>query len=623
MKRNPIIIFIISISAILLSATLLLDGQSQFVQTPEAKNGTMDLSQWSLASSGPIDLKGEWTFYPYLLLASDEIDKVSSERAIKVTLPMTAESFKKIEPQLSPKLYGTLVLDIRLPDNKRQTYGIHSNLMLTAYRLFVNGQEKMGAGRVSSHEQDFVGEMKVTDDYFHSRSHTARLVYQIADFKIGDTTIIAPIFGTAQQIGNFSKLGIARDLFLFGMLFVIGIYHLGMFAMRPKDKSTLYFALFCIAFALRMLLVGERFLTQLVWIDLVFHMKLCYLLICIGTSGLFGFLTTTFKEQFKPWFFKFILGVNGTMIALVVALPYMKFEMAFNLYLLVILSSVLYAMVALIFAIKQKIEYAGLVLAGIMGIGIAGINDTIFQFTVANRASMIPVGIFIFVMTQAFTLSLKFSKSFARAEALSVENDQMLLTLKEMNQTLEERVMERTRDLQEAVENLNFMSKTDYLTKLPNRLHIFNYIEDLIRQNRKFYVAIADIDEFKLVNDTFGHDIGDKVLIRVSQKLAECLASQGIAGRWGGEEFIMVMRIENEEEAFDFSEFVRKQIESLKHRELDRERRITLTIGLCAFDGQVNIDRCLEFADQALYQGKKSGRNKTVLYDLEENYDVG
>lgn len=622
MKRNPINIFIAFITAIILLTTLFFDGQASSVNKPVAQNGVMDLSQWNIDKNGPLDLKGEWIFYPYLLLKPDEIANANPERALKVKLPMTTDSFTKIEPELSRKLYGTLVMKVVLPKAEGKVYGIHSNLMLAAYDLYVNAKHQVGSGKVSSHERYYEGQIKVTDSYFSSQGNTAEIVYQVADYDIGDTTMIAPIFGTSEQIGRISKLGNARDLFLFGMLFVIGIYHLGIYAMRPKDRSPLYFAMFCIAFAMRMLLVGERFLTQLMTLDLMFHVKICYILICIGTTGLFGFLASTFKTQFKPWYFRSVLVVNALTLLLIAGLPYLKFSKWFDFYIVYSLLLIGYAILRLIFAVKERVDYAGLVLTGIVAIGIAGVNDAIYEMTVSNRGSMIPVGIFLFVMTQSFVLSLKFSKSFSHAEHLGEENERIMAELVEMNRTLEERVEARTKDLQNAMENLNFMSKTDYLTKLPNRLHIFDYIQELIEQQRRFYVAIADIDEFKLINDTFGHDIGDKILIRVAQKLSEKMEVKGLAGRWGGEEFIMVMRIDDDSEAFEFTESVRHSVASIKHKELDRGRRVTMTFGLCAYDEFLDIDKCLEFADQALYQGKKTGRNKTVMHVVNTNIDI-
>ena len=165
-------------------------------------------------------------------------------------------------------------------------------------------------------------------------------------------------------------------------------------------------------------------------------------------------------------------------------------------------------------------------------LGITFINDFIYQITLTNTPSLIPLGVTVFTFTQAYTLSASFSSAFTKAEKLSIENELILSELKLMNSNLESLVEERTSDLQKALDEMDAMSKTDYLTKLPNRRLMLSRIEQLIQQNRSFYIGLADIDYFKDINDRYGHMKGDEILVQISEILHAVVGSCGFVGRW-------------------------------------------------------------------------------------------
>lgn len=160
-------------------------------------------------------------------------------------------------------------------------------------------------------------------------------------------------------------------------------------------------------------------------------------------------------------------------------------------------------------------------------------------------------------------------------------------------------------------------SRRDPLTKLFNRRAMVEYMEEQIdRLNRYgnwFNVAIGDIDFFKKVNDTYGHEAGDTVLIHVADLLSDYMKSRGCVGRWGGEEFLLVFRDINGEEAFIELEKIRSMIERMKIPYKDEEISVTMTFGLDEYNNSKPIDYTINSADQKLYMGKNTGRNKVVF----------
>lgn len=162
------------------------------------------------------------------------------------------------------------------------------------------------------------------------------------------------------------------------------------------------------------------------------------------------------------------------------------------------------------------------------------------------------------------------------------------------------------------------MAKTDPLTQLPNRRAVLNQINyETLRFKRNaepFVIAISDIDDFKYVNDTYGHDAGDKVLTVLSNLIKKTIRKQDICARWGGEEFMFLFPDTDNKGGKIISEKIRKAIGKEKFEYEGSSLSITMTFGICTFSEELTIDECITNADKALYEGKKLGKNRIVQY---------
>lgn len=165
------------------------------------------------------------------------------------------------------------------------------------------------------------------------------------------------------------------------------------------------------------------------------------------------------------------------------------------------------------------------------------------------------------------------------------------------------------------VEKLELQNQAHYdqLTKVFNRTYFEQNINEIIQRNtnRKHLTGliILDIDKFKAVNDTYGHDVGDVVLVELSSYIQSLIRKYDILVRWGGEEFIIVFPIDNADSALSFSEHIRKSIDE---KTFEFVKRITCSLGLTIYKEDEDISSCIKRADTALYDAKKSGRNKVV-----------
>lgn len=159
----------------------------------------------------------------------------------------------------------------------------------------------------------------------------------------------------------------------------------------------------------------------------------------------------------------------------------------------------------------------------------------------------------------------------------------------------------------------------DELTQMYNRKYMNTRLQQLIQQFARkgdtFSVAIADLDHFKKVNDTYGHLIGDEVLQGFSNIVKEVKREQDIACRYGGEEFVILLPNTTAEEAYRFLERLRSTMAKKYFKANDTEFQVTFSAGISeASPFNLHQEKLLEEADQALYSSKQSGRNQTTLY---------
>ncbi|WP_159448419.1 diguanylate cyclase [Demequina sp. NBRC 110052] len=153
---------------------------------------------------------------------------------------------------------------------------------------------------------------------------------------------------------------------------------------------------------------------------------------------------------------------------------------------------------------------------------------------------------------------------------------------------------------------------TDTLTGLPHRRPVRERMESLARRGRPFAVALADVDHFKALNDTFGHDCGDETLRHVARAMLDGTREDDLVGRWGGEEFVSVLRAATESEAADAMERVRVAVAAASPVCAVADHPATVSIGVAMWEPGEEVDEALRRADSALYEAKRRGRDRVV-----------
>ncbi len=168
---------------------------------------------------------------------------------------------------------------------------------------------------------------------------------------------------------------------------------------------------------------------------------------------------------------------------------------------------------------------------------------------------------------------------------------------------------------------LEELSNTDDLTKLYNRRYFMELMELEFQRAQRYEsnmsFVMIDIDNFKSFNDNYGHLLGDRILYEVAQLLRETLRVHDIVGRYGGEEFGMLMPETDDKGALVVAERYRKRVEEFVLFEGDKELRITISLGVAGYPHpEINtVDDLIRLADNALYKAKANGRNRVEVVD--------
>ena len=157
-------------------------------------------------------------------------------------------------------------------------------------------------------------------------------------------------------------------------------------------------------------------------------------------------------------------------------------------------------------------------------------------------------------------------------------------------------------------------AEEDYLTGIHNRRKITSVLQDEVnrakRYQKTFSIILIDIDHFKQTNDTYGHHAGDKLIIEIANIIKQTIRLADIAGRWGGEEFLVLCPETGLAGTSLLAEKMRNKIETTNFGEIGQK---TASFGVTTFESNENIESIIQRADTALYSAKRAGRNRVEV----------
>jgi diguanylate cyclase (GGDEF)-like protein len=191
--------------------------------------------------------------------------------------------------------------------------------------------------------------------------------------------------------------------------------------------------------------------------------------------------------------------------------------------------------------------------------------------------------------------------------------------IRSLNESLQSRVDEATNDLVKANNQLQRLADSDHLTDLSNRRYFENKLASSISGGdaEDLNILLIDVDDFKSINDKYGHAAGDAVLVQLSEVLGSAMRENDLLARYGGDEIVVKLKC-SAKVARERAETLRKRVEEHEFICNETSFHVTISIGLlCGSNGGADIDELMNMADAALYKAKHSGRNVVVEYSPE------
>jgi diguanylate cyclase (GGDEF)-like protein len=192
--------------------------------------------------------------------------------------------------------------------------------------------------------------------------------------------------------------------------------------------------------------------------------------------------------------------------------------------------------------------------------------------------------------------------------------------LEAKSRELEKIIRERTRELEVGREQLRVRATHDALTGMPNRVEILRFLEiekeRVLRTGKTAVVALVDLDYFKHINDAFGHHVGDEALRHFAAAITAAIRPYDHAGRWGGEEFLLVLSDVPLETAEKRLDEIHASISNLHIHSGESKIVLNCSVGGVLFDaktGPATNESLISLADKALYAAKSAGRNRVVF----------
>ncbi len=392
-------------------------------EVPVVREGVIDLSSRRYETLEKVYLKGDWEFHWKRLLEPGET--VSGPKSFIAVPGMWSDH--KIEGRPAGGMgFATYRVKIIVPEAGRE-YAILVPKIFTAYRLWADDRRIAERGVVGTDEKSSQPVFLPRLALITPSANEISMTLQISNFHHPEGGMRHSIsIGTADDMIRSRTYAIALDMLAFGGLIIIGLYHLGLFFLRRKDHASLFFALFCLITALRILMEEDRVLIDLLPViswsvnEVVVYLTYFFMVI---TGSLY--LQRLLPDEYPRSLVNVCVGIGLAFCAFVIITPVTFFAYTLIPYTVNTLLWLAVALLAIIRAALRRREGARFLLAGMLVLAAASVNDLLYFNSWSHTGGVVQFGLLFFAFSQAVLLSLRFSRAYSRVETLSMEKSRL------------------------------------------------------------------------------------------------------------------------------------------------------------------------------------------------------
>ena len=385
---------------------------------PKAQRGVLDLRKWDFQQDGTVLLSGEWQFFWQKYIEPDvDFDPNAQHVSNLIKVPGTWNGHKQNGEKISGDGFGSYRLQI-LKSPHKEHLALKLLDMATAYRIYVNGELLFSSGFPGKTTDTTIPRLFPSIVEFEAGSKKIDILVHVANFhhwqggmwesiKLGHVSTI-----TAQRNKNLYVI-----FFLLGSIFIMGLYHFGLYWNRKTERSTLFFGVFCILIAIRLLTTGERYILHFFpdlsyeWLEKCIYISF-YLSIPVFTL----YVKNLFPNEISSkvvWVAK-LVGIIFSVVVLITSARFYTITMPGVQFIALLLFS--YGTWAVGLSYKRNRDSAGIFLFGFVVLFTVAANDILYTRQFLNTGYFFPTGFFIFIFSQAYIISRRFSKAFSIVE---------------------------------------------------------------------------------------------------------------------------------------------------------------------------------------------------------------
>ncbi|HOQ00361.1 MAG TPA: 7TM diverse intracellular signaling domain-containing protein [Acetivibrio clariflavus] len=272
---------------------------------PQAINGVLDLSGWNFQTDGSVKLKGQWKFYWNRLIDPWQFTAYPPENEQTAPVPAIWKKLKSGQHFLPNEGYATYRLLVKI-DSTSQNLAIKVKFLISSCKIWLGNEKIYESGIVSTDPKKAKSRFNPRIILINPQKNQFYITVQISNYRFANGGFIRVLeLGDALTVINQKNTGSFIDLFLFGSIMIMGLYHMTLFVLRRKEYYTLYFSILCFLLSLRTLLMGEMLLYNfLPFIPLSVFLKLSQSTLSIGLTVFVMYVYSFFPEDTPIWFVK-------------------------------------------------------------------------------------------------------------------------------------------------------------------------------------------------------------------------------------------------------------------------------------------------------------------------------
>ncbi len=412
------------------------------------QKGVMDLRGWQFDKDGMVKLNGEWEFYWKSLYTPTDFERFDLTDKQYVQVPGYWNRMSHREEILTGFGYATYRLTL-LVDDQPQEMALRTMAQVTSSKLWINGELKSVNGDVANRVEEAKPFYRPRVDHFVPKGERIEIVLQVSNFFHHKGGVWGNIqLGTKEQIDRTVRTKSIIDFVLIGVVLATAIYHFGLFFLRRKELSYLYFGFICLIIVLRVLTTGNHEISNLFpEIDWFLHIRVQYLVFHVGLPLLGLFIYELFPDEFHIGVVKSLVLVCSIFTIVGLLTPPVFFTQMITWFQVLIVLFCLYVVVVMSKVVRRRREGARLIAFGFFFFFLTWVNDIFYEQGVIWTLNLIPLGYLVSVFCQSFMLATRFSNALQTVEIQANE-------LKAISENLERKVELRTEELRQKNETI-------------------------------------------------------------------------------------------------------------------------------------------------------------------------